>query len=314
MNDNKKDLKDLYESIGDLDKELEVEENKKRKKRNIILSILAIFIFIGLIWVLIIASKEIKDDDNTGTNKPQIVDDSNVKKNDDILIENVYINTIPEWARFNRPSNLTKNEIKNIRESYLSRGLNTSTGSMPNEKDGFTNNIDEKFKDNGFLPNPKYSAILAEDWNFFVSDAVTRFINPVYGTWSDFQFYLNREEIPSQKLYLLFDDLFTKKHFEEMRKKDPEKTLGIKADWGQNNLGIKTTKLDGLVFSWIGDIENINIDFNEDFTEGRVTADIVNKLNLGYEKDEEKKQLTFNVILENEKLKINSDLSWEVKK
>lgn len=303
-----KDIKDLYENIGDPEKEIEKKQTSKSSSKKAVVVIIGTLLMAALIWVLVMVSK--KPVNNPVDKRPEIIDDTNQIERKDSVTSDFPAN-IPEWAKKPRPVTFTEEEKSEMIKAYEKSGITNSLSSIPGKKDGFTNDPEKRFDESGFLPNPNYTKILSEDWNFFITDTLTRMINPVYGNWSDLQLLKGKSPISSQELYLRFDDILEKDFLSKIRKDLAEKRFPISADWKQDNTGVLTKDLSAVDFTWIGYPEKIQVEPNEDFTKGKVTADINYRVIIGDEKKDKKERITFEIKVNNEKFKISNILSWE---
>lgn len=246
MNEEKNKNEQLEEMLDNIDTNSSIPKVPFYKNKTFLLCISGVLLVSAIIGGSILLRPKTKPDENKkiATNNQTEVS-TNTKSYEKLPVE------LPEVFKKPRTENPTKEEIKQVLSFVKESEVSMTTNVFPSKDTGYTNDTKKALDENG-LPNEKYSYVLQEDWDYYIWTYANRFINPIYGNWTEGQ--------KSGVVDLAnFKDMYSPSAWELIEK--DHKKLPVFADWNKDSYG--NTKFDGDV-KWIGEIVSTETEAGKD--------------------------------------------------
>ena len=253
---NKPNVNKMFETLTEAD-DTQVNQNnniKKRRKTNaLLLAGTSILLISGIAGALILFSPK----GQTIIQKTNTIQ-TNVATQQDSNITDEHSVTLPNWAY-----NHYNDKRQELREGLMTSLDSTAFGNMitnfPSEQNGFTSDSSKEIVDG--LPNLYYTTATQEDIRFYTLSYLNRIINPIYGSWTEYQYGDQRDA--NNVASFLYSDMFSEnfiKNNELPFRMDKEKN-GFGLDW-DNSVIYKTpdgeTRPMKLKPRWIGELTSID--------------------------------------------------------
>ena len=143
-------------------------------------------------------------------------------------------------------------------------GVNSNLQTLPSRSNGFTDDPKQVTLPDGNL-NPKYTYWTLEGFNENVNGELQRFINPVFGRWSLYQ-YSSAKDIINKDGYLnsLFQARMDPEFIKSVKGKPLSSWLPVFADWNSNDYGMGDKLLANGGPRWMGSLDNVETTFKFD--------------------------------------------------
>lgn len=246
MNEEKNKNEQLEEMLHDIDNNYSITKVPFYKTKPFLLCISGVLLISAIIGGSILLKPKTQQDENkkiTTNNQTEV--STNTKSYEKLPVE------LPDVFQKPITENPTKEDVKKILSFVKESEVAMTTNVFPAKEDGYTNDVKNALDENG-LPAEKYSYVLQEDWEYYIWSYAHRFINPIYGNWTEGQ--------KSGTIDLAnFKDMFSPSAW-ELIEKDNRK-LPVFADWNKDSYG--KTKFDGDI-KWIGEIVSTETDADQD--------------------------------------------------
>lgn len=153
-------------------------------------------------------------------------------------------------------------------------GVASNLQGLPSRSAGFTDDTSKVKLPDGTL-NPAYTYWTLEGFNENVNFTLQRFVNPLFGNWSNYQYSSAKPFVnDGQYLPILFSGLYDPAYLKTMEGKTPSQWIPVYADWASNDYGMSDQLLPSPAPRWMGTLDSVQTKFNFDSTTQMYTAHV----------------------------------------
>ena len=261
MNKNN-NLKDLY---NELDNNKISNKNKQSNRKVIYITLASVLVLITVVSIVLAILFKPK------TKAPEVTKDVNISITQDrqrgALPEDSTLYSYEEWQRKHWKEMWESDYVEPTIDYYNHTKLYAVTSAWPSLGLGYSSLPGDKLDEAG-LPNSKYSQLIEEEWQFYVTSYIERLVNSYYGNWHYDQRAMYGD-FNNKEFSDIFTDMFTQEFLSSVNIDKPKDWLPIIADWDNNKFG-----LDGeLTSSYSSVFGKVTINKVNDSEEGKLTIE-----------------------------------------
>lgn len=177
-----------------------------------------------------------------------------------------YPTALQPWQQTVHGDPKAKEQDAALRTAYVGTEAASSSGVLPSAAAGYTSDPAKARNKDGTL-NPYYSFATQEDYQNSALSYLERFVNPIYGDWTEYQYGAKSRAVNIER----FADLMTPAYRAALTKNP--KSLPIYADWAANDYGMGD-KLLTTGPRWIGKVTSSETVWKYDESVGHYSATI----------------------------------------